>query len=60
MSTDLQIIQVKAVALAVSDLKRTSRFYSETLGRQPAEEASIEKSTARGRGFHFRSGDRLR
>ncbi len=44
MSTDLQIMQVKAVALAVTDVERASRFYGETLGLQPAEAPGIENA----------------
>lgn len=44
MSTDLQIIQVKAFALAVTDMERALRFYSKTLGLRPAEETGIENA----------------
>jgi catechol 2,3-dioxygenase-like lactoylglutathione lyase family enzyme len=32
---DLDFVQVKAVALAVSDAERAKRFYKETLGLPP-------------------------
>ncbi|MDA0347694.1 MAG: VOC family protein [Verrucomicrobia bacterium] len=39
---DLNFVQVKAVALAVSDVERAKRFYRETLGLPPDTARNID------------------
>lgn len=45
MNTDaLHFVQVKAVALAVTDVERARRFYKETLGLPPTDVSGIENA----------------